>query len=163
MQIPFLVTVIVWGAGIVAVTGASYRIAGIEIEADQETRFAPMTLKLSASTSQTRTVRVGEDGVRRAAIRVVLPEYPKESIRNRKSGVGVAEILYDGDGNVINVASLEAPDDECSRSIIYALRQWKFEPSKVDGVPVNVKGKLTFYFEIDNKGNGKVRSPKQFS
>lgn len=36
-----------------------------------------------------------------------------------------------------------------------AVKQWKFVPNKKeDGTPVSIRGKLTFYFEIDNDGKG---------
>lgn len=33
---------------------------------------------------------------------------------------------------------------------------------KRDGTAVSVRGKLTFYFEIDKDGKGLVQNPKQF-
>jgi hypothetical protein len=47
--------------------------------------------------------------------------------------------------------------------VVSATKQWKFVPSKKqDGTPVSVRGKLTFYFEIDKEGNGRVQNPKQY-
>ena len=114
-------------------------------------------------STQTRSVKVGEDGMRKSASKVVMPVYPKMSIKKRKSGVGVAEVEFDGEGNVVRVTVLESPDAECAKSISSALKQWKFTPSKLDGEPVYMRGKLTFYFVSDSKGRGEVRPPKQFS
>jgi hypothetical protein len=33
---------------------------------------------------------------------------------------------------------------------------------KEDGTPVSIRGKLTFYFEIDKDGKGVVKNPKQY-
>lgn len=163
---------ILCGVVIVPGTGLSQPPVSEEIRRESNSLMArlnklPNTTTSSANreslTTQTRTVKVGEDGMRRAAIKVVMPVYPKVSIKNRKSGVGVAEVLHDGEGNVVKVTVLESPDAECSKSITSALKQWKFAPSKVEGAPVNVRGKLTFYFVIDNNGRGEVRPPKQFS
>src|SRR5687768_18481634 len=40
--------------------------------------------------------------------------------------------------------------------LVVAIKQWKFVPSKKqDGTPVSIRGKLTFYFEIDKQGKGR--------
>src|SRR5687768_2306359 len=58
---------------------------------------------------------------------------------------------------------LEAPSKSIGDAVVTAVKQWKFVPSKKeDGTPVSVRGKLTFYFEIDKDGNGRVQNPKQY-
>jgi hypothetical protein len=42
------------------------------------------------------------------------------------------------------------------------MKQWKFKPSKLEQKPVSIRGKITFYFVIDEKGKGAVQNPKQF-
>jgi hypothetical protein len=50
-----------------------------------------------------------------------------------------------------------------STSVTEAVSQWKFRASKIkDGPSVTVKGKLTFYFVIDDHGKGRVENPKQY-
>jgi hypothetical protein len=72
-------------------------------------------------------------------------------------------VQYDGKGDVTKVSILEAPADTIGDTVTQALKQWKFVPSKrMDGTPVNIRGKLTFYFEIDKDGKGRVENPKQF-
>ena len=109
--------------------------------------------------------RIAEVSLRRAARKIVMPEYPKESIKHNSKGVAVAQLLYDETGVVIDVEILEAPDDSIKESVIKAVRQWKFEPARAksrQGPLVKIQGKLTFYFEIDERGKATVENPKQF-
>lgn len=108
-------------------------------------------------------IRVGEDGMRKSASKIVMPSYPTDALKNRQKGVAVVELQYDVKGDVVSAAILEAPSKSIGDAVVVALKQWKFVPSKKqDGTPVSVRGKLTFYFEIDKDGNGRVENPKQF-
>lgn len=108
-------------------------------------------------------IRVGEDGMRKSASKTVMPSYPEEALKKREQGVAVVDLEYDSKGDVVNTTVLEAPSKSIGEAVVVALKQWKFVPSrKQDGTPVSIRGKLTFYFEIDKEGNGRVQNPKQF-
>jgi TonB family protein len=113
--------------------------------------------------STAEAIRVGEDGMRKSASKTVMPTYPEEAVKKREQGVAVIELVYDAKGDVVSTDVLEAPSKSIGDSVVRALKQWKFVPSKKeDGTPVSVRGKLTFYFEIDKEGNGRVQNPKQY-
>ncbi len=115
------------------------------------------------SEQNEQAIRVGEDGMRKSASKTVMPSYPEEALKKRQQGVAVVELQYDAKGDVVSTSVLEAPSKSIGDSVVIALTQWKFVPSKKrDGTPVSVRGKLTFYFEIDNEGNGLVQNPKQY-
>jgi TonB family protein len=63
---------------------------------------------------------------------------------------------------VTDAAVLEAPAEAMRRAALDAVRQWKFKPSTLEGEPVSVRGKLTFYFVIDKDSKARVENPKQF-
>ena len=109
-----------------------------------------------------RVVRVGEDGMRRSASKTVMPAYPAEDVRKRQQGVAIVEAQYDGKGNVTDAIMLEAPTTNIGQAVVHAVKQWKFTPSTLKGEPISVRGKLTFYFVIDEKQNGRVENPKRF-
>jgi TonB family protein len=118
---------------------------------------------LPKATQDKPAILVGEDGMRKSATKTVMPAYPQEALKKRLHGVCVSEVQYDGKGDVTKVSILEGPADTIGDSVTQALKQWKFVPSKrMDGTPVNIRGKLTFYFEIDKDGKGRVENPKQF-
>jgi TonB family protein len=71
-------------------------------------------------------------------------------------------LQYDGDGNVTEAKILESPDAAAGQAVLEAVKQWKFAGSKLQDKPINVRGKLTFYFVIDRNGKGEVKNPKQY-
>lgn len=118
---------------------------------------------LKGPEQKAEPIRVGEDGMRKSASKTVMPSYPEEALKKREQGVSVVDVEYDSKGDVVNIAVLEAPSKSIGEAVIVALKQWKFVPSKKqDGTPVSIRGKLTFYFEIDKEGKGRVQNPKQF-
>ena len=115
------------------------------------------------SEQNEQAIRVGEDGIRKSASKTLMPSYPGEALKKRQQGVAVVELQYDDKGDVVSTSVLEAPSKSIGDAVVTAVKQWKFVPSKKeDGTPVSVRGKLTFYFEIDKDGNGRVQNPKQY-
>ena len=108
-------------------------------------------------------IRVNEDGMRKSASKTVMPSYPADALKKREQGVTVVEVQYDDKGDVVTTSVLESPSQSIGDAVERAVRQWKFVPSKKqDGTAVSIRGKLTFYFEIDKDGKGRVLNPKQF-
>jgi TonB family protein len=111
----------------------------------------------------TEAIRVGEDGMRKSASKTVMPLYPEDALKKREQGVTVVELQYDAKGDVVGSFVLEAPSKSIGDAVVKAVKQWKFVPSKKeDGTPVSIRGKLTFYFDIDKEGKGRVQNPKQY-
>lgn len=117
---------------------------------------------LVAEGQTAKVVDVDEAGIRRSASKKILPVFPEASRKRGSQGVAVVRLEYDGNGMVVNVDVLEAPDSEIGGAVADAVRHWTFKPSSIRGEPVNVRGKLTFYCVIDSKGIGRVQNPKQF-
>ena len=108
-------------------------------------------------------IRVNENGMRKSASKTVMPLYPEDALKKREHGVAVVEAQYDAKGDVVNTSVLESPSQSIGDAVVRAVRQWKFVPSKKqDGTAVSIRGRLTFYFEIDKDGKGQVQNPKQF-
>ena len=119
--------------------------------------------KLPPEPVQNEPIRVGEDGMRKSAAKTVMPSYPDEALKKREQGVVVTEVQYDPKGDVINATVIESPSKSIGDAAVIAVKQWKFVPSKKqDGTPVSILGKLTFYFDIDKEGKGRVQNPKQY-
>ena len=101
--------------------------------------------------------------MRKSASKTVMPAYPEDALKKREQGVAVVEVEYDAKGDVVDTAVLEAPSKGIGDAVLVAIKQWKFVPSKKqDGTHVSIRGKLTFYFEIDKQGKGLVQNPKQY-
>ena len=124
--------------------------------------LAKLFLSKNSVIAQNKVIRVGEDGIRKSAIKVVMPAYPSASLRSKAKGVAVAELQFNSEGIVSAVKILESPDSYCSQSVANALQQWRLKPSQLEGEPISVRGKVTFYFSLNSKGRGEVKNPKQF-
>ncbi|HKV37854.1 MAG TPA: energy transducer TonB [Blastocatellia bacterium] len=108
------------------------------------------------------TIRVSEASLRKAAVKIVTPEYPEDSKKARATGVAVASVGTDTSGNVESVEIVEAPDSSIKKAVDSAVRQWRFGQAFAGGKPVKVLGKLTFYYIIDSDG-ARVENPKTFT
>jgi TonB family protein len=102
---------------------------------------------------------IGEESLRKLAIRSPTPEYPTTSRKNRATGVSITKFYVDEKGNVENIQVLQAPDQFIEASLVKAISQWKFQPYHFNGRIVRVLGKLTFYFSLQ-QGRGQVQNPR---
>ena len=100
--------------------------------------------------------------LRSMALKMVLPVYPQDALRKRKTGVAVADIHLSVEGAVTKVEVLEAPDPSIGNSVRDALSRWRFQPTDdSDGErAIEFSGKLVFYFEI-RQGKGVVLFPAE--
>lgn len=108
------------------------------------------------------SVKVDENSLRKIAVKRVMPGYPEESIKKGVKGVAVTELTVNSKGDVVGLEVLEAPDEMIKQAVAGAVNQWKFKPTASEGRPVSLKGKLTFYFVIDERGGARVQNPRQF-
>jgi len=77
----------------------------------------------------------------------VQPIYPPEAIAHRIAGSVVVEVTLDVNGSVMAAHALSGPD-ELRGAAVSAAREWKFHPTALSGVPVEVIGTITFNFNL---------------
>jgi len=121
--------------------------------------LAGLALLMIGPASAAGYVVIGEESLRKLAIRSPTPEYPTTSKQNRATGVSVTKFYVDEKGNVENIQVLQAPDQFIEVSLVKAISQWKFKPYHFNGRTTRVLGKLTFYFSLE-RGRGRVQSPR---
>ncbi len=122
--------------------------------------LACLGASLSFGQQGPKEIRLAEVALRKIVIKAVVPAFPAQSQSRGDVGVAVAQILVDRGGEVKDVHVLQAPDAEIKDAVASALKQWKFQPTTVGGNPVEVQGKLTFYYALDH-GKGVVRTPQE--
>ena len=93
-----------------------------------------------------RVVRKSADELQASAMRRVDVVYPESAKQDKLSGPVVVEVFVDTLGNVSSARALSGPYALYSAATT-AARGWKWEPTRQNGVPVNVSGTLTFKFE----------------
>ncbi len=93
-------------------------------------------------------VKMHEANFRKLAVKIIMPTYPEQSKKNGASGVAVIEIEIDESGKLSQTKVLEAPDKYIEKNVLSAIKKWEFKADSVNGKPVRVQSKLTFYFKI---------------
>src|SRR2546426_6486259 len=86
----------------------------------------------------TRTIRVSEMGMRRAATKIVMPAFPETARKRGAKGVAVAELELNAEGVVVRFQILESPDPLIKVAVAEAVQKWKFQPQTLNGEPVNI-------------------------
>ena len=90
--------------------------------------------------------RTDNRGIQAAPIKTVLPTYPDMAKKVRASGAVEVEVIVDEGGKVISAKALTGHMTLRGAAVDAALR-WRFNPTKVDGVPVQAVGTIRFDFQ----------------
>ena len=80
-------------------------------------------------------------------IEYVAPIYPEIARLARKEGIVILEALIDTKGHVINLRVLRSEPllDQAAQD---AVRQWKYEPTLLSGIPVPIVMTITVRFTL---------------
>ena len=97
-----------------------------------------------------RTLPVGGDVQPARLIRAVLPAYPQLAKSNRVAGDVTLDALIDASGNVRDVTVISGPVFLREAAKV-ALKQWKYEPARLDGQPTAMHLTVTVKFKSDQK------------
>lgn len=92
-------------------------------------------------------VRRSEGVLKGNAINRVTPDYPTLARAARISGDVALEITIGEDGSVTSVQVISG-HAMLQNAAVQAARQWRFNPTLLNGTPVKVKGVLTFKFTL---------------
>lgn len=93
-------------------------------------------------------IRVGGQIQMPKAIRKVNPVYPEIARKARIEGVVILDIIIDKQGNVRNIKVLRPLGMGCTEAAIEAVKQWKYEPSTLNGKPIEIQGTITVTFKL---------------
>lgn len=80
--------------------------------------------------------------------RQVQPKYPDESLRRKVEGEVRVEVVVSKSGIPRPVRVLKSLGLELDRRAIAAVRQWRFEPGRLDGDPVDVLAEIVVSYNI---------------
>jgi TonB family protein len=83
----------------------------------------------------------------------VNPAYPESAREKRVEGMIVIDATISDKGDVLGVSVAKGPDGDEGKALaeaaMAAVKQWKFEPAKNNGTPVELKYKVTINFKLD--------------
>ena len=109
---------------------------------------AVVALAPAAASAQQQPVRVGGNVTAPERVRYVPPVYPGEAVSARVSGIVILEAVVGTGGDVSDAKVLKSIPllDEAA---LDAVRQWRYTPTTLNGVPVPVIMTVTVNFTID--------------
>ena len=93
-------------------------------------------------------VRVGGNVAQPRKTWSVQPEYPRMARLRRIEGIVILEVTVDRQGNVSNVSVLRADAEGFGEAAVEAVRQWRYEPTIINGRPVSVVLTDTVRFQL---------------
>jgi TonB family protein len=109
-------------------------------------------------------VTVSTEALLRLAQTRPMPDYPKQALARKTTGIVVASVLIAANGTMETVDILESPEPLFSDAAKAALMRWTFAPIKVQGAATasKVEGKIILYFEVTPDGGSvTVPAPQQ--
>jgi protein TonB len=97
---------------------------------------------------QPRVARVGHQGIREPKrVQYIIPEYPEIARNARIEGTVILEAVLDVTGRVQSVRVLRSVA-LLDHAAIAAVRQWRYTPTELNGVPVQVLMTITVTFSL---------------
>ncbi|MEM9408399.1 MAG: energy transducer TonB [Acidobacteriota bacterium] len=82
-------------------------------------------------------------------LRAVQPRYTEIARRTRTRGTVILQTVIDVHGDVTDVEVLRGLPMGLTEAAVSAVKEWKFEPARLDGRPVAVYFTLTVRFELN--------------
>lgn len=79
----------------------------------------------------------------------VEPVYPEEAKKDRISGIVILALTITEDGSVSELRVVKALPHGLDRAAVEAVSQWKFEPARREGKPVEATFNVTINFKLD--------------
>jgi len=101
-----------------------------------------------APVEETGPIRVGGQIKEPRKVHEIKPVYPEIARKARVEGVVILEITVDKQGNVRDVKVLRSLPMGLTESAVEAVKQWKYEPSTLNGRPVEVLITVTVTFRL---------------
>lgn len=132
------------------------------IEAVKQWKYEPMVLEGGESIGITFTVtcrfkldekskkdiiKLPQDK-KPILLKEVEPIYPEEARKAGQAGEVTIEAIIDEEGNVTDVKVIEGEFDILNKAAVDAVKQWKYEPYKIDGVAKKVKFTVEVRFKL---------------
>lgn len=128
------------------VAGAPVALAG-QATPSQQTEKQPVQPPTSSGPAAPLRVQFGGQFMGKRLVHSVSPKYPKEAKKQHIAGTVRMHILVDCDGKVIHV-DVDSGDSLLAKAASEAVRQWRYRPVLLKGVPVQVITEVDVNFTL---------------
>jgi len=133
-----LILVLIWAAIGLAIFWWRWNRSWAELESGLDNG--------NAAAAEKPQAQVSAEVMERLVIHRVEPVYPAEARQSNLQGIIALDIVVGRDGSVVSMHALNGPD-VLARAAMDALRWWKFEPYRINGVPAVVETTVAVEFK----------------
>lgn len=134
--------------------------AGADIRSDSTLNVGSVSEKIQVSAKRPQTgvpvgrapqrIRVGGNVQATKLINMVKPSYPAAAQSAGVEGTVVLQAIIGVDGAPLSVTVVsQAAPEELVQAAVDAVRQWRYEPTRLNGVPVEVVTTVTVSFQLE--------------
>lgn len=101
------------------------------------------------AVAERHRVRVGGNVVPAKLVYKVDPDYP-EDVRSRGiEGNVVLRAVISMEGTILSLTSVSSPDPALTEAALKAVREWRYEPSLMNGEPIETATAITVNFQLE--------------
>src|SRR5205085_758491 len=111
-------------------------------------RFIPQQVLFLLPNERPVRIQLGMNVMRSKVINYVKWSYPPDAIKQNAKGKVVLHIVLDMNGKIKELTEVEGPVI-LSHAVAEAVRQWVFEPTLLDGEPVEVEINFETTFQMN--------------
>ncbi len=105
--------------------------------------------EVASASSGLEAVRVGRDLEAPKKIADFSPVYPPSARQSRVQGLVVLESVITTSGCVRGLRAVQSPDTRLALASIVAVSHWRYEPTRLNGVPVPIVMTVTVNFALN--------------
>lgn len=114
------------------------------------TAKSPHTLGDKATKMGPHRIRVGGAVEAAKLIEGAQPAYPEAAKSRGAQGVVVLEATISTGGGIENLKVISSPDDDLTKASLEAVREWRYQPTLLNGDPIEVVTTVAVNFTLQN-------------
>ncbi len=115
---------------------------------DATSRASASAQPMAQAGDKAGAIQVSGSAQAKKIIRKVNPRYPVDAKEEGVSGLVRLKIRINKDGAVVDAEVEKSPDDRLSASAVEAIKQWVYEPTVLEGKPVEVLATVDVNFAL---------------
>jgi protein TonB len=121
----------------------------LEVAASNESGLSSLTTPSTPSQPSLVKLNISQGVSQGLLIKRVQPKYPTNALTMHLQGAVLLDATIDKEGNVKNLKVLKG-DAVLGHAALDAVRQWRYKPYYLDGVPVDIETQITVNFKLPN-------------
>lgn len=110
------------------------------------------SLRVSArgtpAASQQQTVRAGGKVDPPKVLKMTRPPYPETAKNRGATGTVILRAVIQRDGSVGSLTTIISPDPDLAAAAVEAVQNWRYEPARLNGHPVDVETLINIDFAL---------------